>query len=277
MPLRRKGLTAIAGLEEYYQQNHPDYYSNNSEAIKAGIAEIQNIYETTVFHGSESRLDHSPEQSWTSQFARLFPLPRRQAFESGPGSRPSGMQPVPLDPQSRRRAGLCRPTSRSAAVPNRNRTSIRTGSACTTRCSTAPAPAVTPPKTPAQRPTPPSAPIAPAMAVSTPMLDSMRPKLREILKDQLPPPAPDPDPGAHACCRTRSGLRRQCRASFCHLHYLPQFDLAYRRTRPWLLRWADEKAERADRWSFPAIQPAACWCRFRAASILPIGILQNLL
>jgi hypothetical protein len=46
---QEEGLAAIAGLEEYYRQNHADYYSSNSDVVKAGIAEIQKIYETTVF------------------------------------------------------------------------------------------------------------------------------------------------------------------------------------------------------------------------------------
>jgi NapC/NirT cytochrome c family, N-terminal region/Planctomycete cytochrome C len=46
---QQEGLDAIAGLEAYYQQNHADYYSGNSDMVKAGIAEIQKIYETTVF------------------------------------------------------------------------------------------------------------------------------------------------------------------------------------------------------------------------------------
>jgi nitrate/TMAO reductase-like tetraheme cytochrome c subunit len=44
------GLAAIAGLDAYYQQNHPDYYAGNREAIKNGISEIQKIYTETVFH-----------------------------------------------------------------------------------------------------------------------------------------------------------------------------------------------------------------------------------
>ena len=46
---QQEGLDAIAGLEAYYQQNHADYYSGNSDVVKAGIAEIQKIFETTVF------------------------------------------------------------------------------------------------------------------------------------------------------------------------------------------------------------------------------------
>jgi mono/diheme cytochrome c family protein len=46
---QEEGLAAIAGLEEYYRQNHADYYSSNTDVIKESITEIQNIYETTVF------------------------------------------------------------------------------------------------------------------------------------------------------------------------------------------------------------------------------------
>ncbi len=47
---QEEGLAAIAGLEAYYQQNHPDYYNGNTETLKTSIAEIQTIYTGTVFH-----------------------------------------------------------------------------------------------------------------------------------------------------------------------------------------------------------------------------------
>ncbi|MCQ3937657.1 MAG: hypothetical protein DPW18_11510 [Chloroflexi bacterium] len=47
---RDEAMKAIADLEEDYKRNLFDYYSRNGEKIKSAVAEIQAIYDRTVFH-----------------------------------------------------------------------------------------------------------------------------------------------------------------------------------------------------------------------------------
>jgi len=47
---RDEAVKAIAAIEEDYKSNLFDYYSMNGEAIKNAVAEIQAIYDRTVFH-----------------------------------------------------------------------------------------------------------------------------------------------------------------------------------------------------------------------------------
>jgi nitrate/TMAO reductase-like tetraheme cytochrome c subunit len=47
---RDEAMKAIADIEEDYKRNLFDYYSQNGEKVKAAVAEIQAIYDRTVFH-----------------------------------------------------------------------------------------------------------------------------------------------------------------------------------------------------------------------------------
>ncbi len=47
---REEAVKAIAGIEEDYRSNLFDYYSQNGEKIQKAVAEIQTIYDRTVFH-----------------------------------------------------------------------------------------------------------------------------------------------------------------------------------------------------------------------------------
>jgi hypothetical protein len=47
---RDEAMKAIAAIEETYKNNLFDYYSQNGQAIKDTVAEIQAIYDRTVFH-----------------------------------------------------------------------------------------------------------------------------------------------------------------------------------------------------------------------------------
>lgn len=42
-------ISGIAGLENYYKQYYPDFYSNNIEPIRSAITALQQIYSETVF------------------------------------------------------------------------------------------------------------------------------------------------------------------------------------------------------------------------------------
>jgi len=57
---RDDAMKVIAALEEAYQTNFPDYYSQNSEKIQNAITEIQAIYDRTVFHDQEVDSDTHP-------------------------------------------------------------------------------------------------------------------------------------------------------------------------------------------------------------------------
>jgi nitrate/TMAO reductase-like tetraheme cytochrome c subunit len=46
---RDDAVKVIAALEDEYQRDFPDYYSQNTEKVQAAIAEIQSIYDRTVF------------------------------------------------------------------------------------------------------------------------------------------------------------------------------------------------------------------------------------
>ncbi len=46
---QEEGLSAIAGLENYYKTYHADFYNSHSDAINNAIAQIQTIYTETVF------------------------------------------------------------------------------------------------------------------------------------------------------------------------------------------------------------------------------------
>lgn len=52
---RDEAMQAIADIEEDYKRNLFDYYSGNGDKIKAAVAEIQAIYDRTVFH--EQKID----------------------------------------------------------------------------------------------------------------------------------------------------------------------------------------------------------------------------
>lgn len=47
---RDEAIKAIAAIEENYKNNLFDYYSQNGQAVKDAVAEIQAIYDRTVFH-----------------------------------------------------------------------------------------------------------------------------------------------------------------------------------------------------------------------------------
>lgn len=57
---RDDAMKVIAALEEAYQTNFPDYYSQNSEKIQNAITEIQAIYDRTVFHDQKVDSDTHP-------------------------------------------------------------------------------------------------------------------------------------------------------------------------------------------------------------------------
>lgn len=52
---RDEAMKAIADIEEDYRSNLFDYYSQNGEKVKNAVAEIQAIYDRTVFH--EQKID----------------------------------------------------------------------------------------------------------------------------------------------------------------------------------------------------------------------------
>ena len=52
---RDEAMKAIADIEEEYKRNLFDYYSQNGQGIKNAVAEIQAIYDRTVFH--EQKID----------------------------------------------------------------------------------------------------------------------------------------------------------------------------------------------------------------------------
>lgn len=56
-PSRDEAMKAIADIEEDYRSNLFDYYSQNGEKVKNAVAEIQAIYDRTVFH--EQKIDWS--------------------------------------------------------------------------------------------------------------------------------------------------------------------------------------------------------------------------
>ncbi len=44
-----EAMTAIAGLEDFYKQNHSDYFYEDPDPVKNAVAELQNIYNQNVF------------------------------------------------------------------------------------------------------------------------------------------------------------------------------------------------------------------------------------
>ena len=52
---RDEAMKAIAAIEETYKNNLFDYYSQNGQIVKGAVAEIQAIYDRTVFH--EQKID----------------------------------------------------------------------------------------------------------------------------------------------------------------------------------------------------------------------------
>lgn len=50
---REDAMAAIAGVEDDYRRNLFDYYSQNGQKIQQAVAEIQAIYDRTVFHEQE--------------------------------------------------------------------------------------------------------------------------------------------------------------------------------------------------------------------------------
>lgn len=52
-PTRDDAMKAIAEIEDEYRRNLFDYYSQNGAKIKQAVAEIQAIYDRTVFHDQE--------------------------------------------------------------------------------------------------------------------------------------------------------------------------------------------------------------------------------
>ena len=46
---QEKAFASIAGLEDFYQRNFPDYYASNAESIREAIQAMQDIYAQSVF------------------------------------------------------------------------------------------------------------------------------------------------------------------------------------------------------------------------------------
>jgi formate-dependent nitrite reductase cytochrome c552 subunit len=44
-----EGLKAIEGLDSWYQEKYPDYYTKNKETVQSAVTTIKDIYTTTVF------------------------------------------------------------------------------------------------------------------------------------------------------------------------------------------------------------------------------------
>ncbi len=57
---QEQALDAIANLDSYYKTTFPDYYATGQEKVAAAIAELQNIYTTSVFSEQEVNWDTHP-------------------------------------------------------------------------------------------------------------------------------------------------------------------------------------------------------------------------
>ena len=96
-PTMDHASNAIMGLKQYYTVNWPDYYSANQELVDKAIGEVDAMYKKMVYPDMEINWTHASRQCWAQEFARLLPLPRRQAFERAGGERPRRVQPLPFD------------------------------------------------------------------------------------------------------------------------------------------------------------------------------------
>jgi nitrate/TMAO reductase-like tetraheme cytochrome c subunit/mono/diheme cytochrome c family protein len=69
---QQEGLNGIAGLDNYYRANYPEYYTQNSYAIQVAIVNIQNIYTSSVNLDQKSDWNTHPNNVGHYYFAGCF-------------------------------------------------------------------------------------------------------------------------------------------------------------------------------------------------------------
>ncbi|RPH62256.1 MAG: hypothetical protein EHM81_02605 [Chloroflexi bacterium] len=69
---QEQGLSAIAGLENYYKTYYADFYNSNQETVATAIAQIQAIYKETVFLDQKVTWDTHPNNLGHMQTAGCF-------------------------------------------------------------------------------------------------------------------------------------------------------------------------------------------------------------
>ena len=67
-----EGLAEIEGLDEWYQQNYPDYYAIHQEAVQSAVEEIKNIFEITVFPNMGVGWETHPNNAGHREFPGCF-------------------------------------------------------------------------------------------------------------------------------------------------------------------------------------------------------------
>ena len=93
---RDDAIKVISALEEDYQTNFPDYYSQNSEKIQNAITEIQAIYDRTVFHDQKVDSTTHPNNLGHINSPGCFRCHDGKHLECGERGYPPRMQPLPF-------------------------------------------------------------------------------------------------------------------------------------------------------------------------------------
>ncbi len=69
---QQEGISAIVGLESYYQTYYPDYYAANTYSIKAAIVNLQNMFTSSVNLDQKSDWNTHPNNIGHMYFAGCF-------------------------------------------------------------------------------------------------------------------------------------------------------------------------------------------------------------
>lgn len=67
-----EGLAEIDTLEEWYQQNYPDYYANNTETVQNAVDAIKDIFTRTVFPNMNVGWETHPNNAGHKEFPGCF-------------------------------------------------------------------------------------------------------------------------------------------------------------------------------------------------------------
>jgi nitrate/TMAO reductase-like tetraheme cytochrome c subunit len=66
------GLQAIDGLESWYQENYPDFYAQNKEAVQNAVVAMKDIFNTTVFPNMQVGWQTHPNNVGHREFPGCF-------------------------------------------------------------------------------------------------------------------------------------------------------------------------------------------------------------
>jgi hypothetical protein len=67
-----EGLEAVDSLRGWYQENYPDYYAENTEAVEQGVDRLKTIFTETVFANMEVGWETHPRNDGHREFPGCF-------------------------------------------------------------------------------------------------------------------------------------------------------------------------------------------------------------